>query len=213
MESQVRGNNCQNDSYSANTGTEVEGESATKIRKTMKLSRINSLTIQRDLTKIFDFLYLGAKAASVDSVTLKTLGITHIVNCTEDAQNHFEKEGLTYLTVPIKDDPSCDISVYFNSSAEFIENARLKNGKIFVHCNVGMSRSSTIVVSYLMRHKQMDLIEALGYTKNKRPMSSPNSGFMKQLLELEKELYGKETVDLDRYKLDRFQDVEAYAKT
>jgi len=58
----------------------------------------------------------------------------------------------------------------------------------------------------------MNLIDALRYTKLRRPMSSPNSGFMRQLLELEMELYGKETVDLERYRQDRFQEVSAFSK-
>jgi len=143
---------------------------------------------------------------------LETLGITHIVNCTDDLINHFEKDGVKYLGVPVKDDPSGDIYLHFEPTSFFIEEARLNNGKVFVHCNVGMSRSSTIVVAYLMKCKRMNLIDALRYTKLRRPMSSPNSGFMRQLLELEMELYGKETVDLERYRQDRFQEVSAFSK-
>jgi Dual specificity phosphatase, catalytic domain len=40
----------------------------------------------------------------------------------------------------------------------------------------GMSRSATLVIGYLMSYRSMTLINALQFTKARRPLVSPNSG-------------------------------------
>jgi protein-tyrosine phosphatase len=39
-----------------------------------------------------------------------------------------------------------------------------------------MSRSATLVIGYLMSYRSMTLIDALQFTKARRPLVSPNSG-------------------------------------
>jgi len=50
-----------------------------------------------------------------------------------------------------------------------------------VHCAAGISRSSTIVIAYLMQAMQFSLTEAFKYVREKRPIISPNDGFSRQL--------------------------------
>jgi hypothetical protein len=46
-----------------------------------------------------------------------------------------------------------------------------------VHCQKGMSRSATIVLSYLMlANRGLSLMKALHYVKDRRPVVSPNQG-------------------------------------
>ena len=50
------------------------------------------------------------------------------------------------------------------------------------------------------RAHSMTLIDALRYVKERRPVVSPNSGFMSQLVELECQLHGNgPTLDLEKY--------------
>jgi protein-tyrosine phosphatase len=61
--------------------------------------------------------------------------------------------------------------------------------KVLVHCHAGVSRSSTIVISYLMRkYINFSLNDALKFVKSKRPIIKPNKGFMKQLQKYEDKL-------------------------
>nr|DBA32035.1 TPA: hypothetical protein GDO54_007787 [Pyxicephalus adspersus] len=60
-------------------------------------------------------------------------------------------------------------------------------GKILVHCAVGVSRSATLVLAYLMIYQRMTLVEAINTVKDKRGII-PNRGFLRQLLELESTL-------------------------
>lgn len=46
---------------------------------------------------------------------------------------------------------------------------------------MGVSRSATVVIAYLMQHRSMSLVEAYAHVKERRPMINPNAGFWKQL--------------------------------
>jgi len=49
----------------------------------------------------------------------------------------------------------------------------------------GKSRSSTIIIAYLIKERKMTFEEAFNYVKEKRIKIQPNKGFIKQLLEFE----------------------------
>lgn len=50
--------------------------------------------------------------------------------------------------------------------------------------------SVTIVVAYLMKTSGMSLSQAMEHVKSKRPLASPNPGFIRQLEDFEKSLQG-----------------------
>lgn len=53
---------------------------------------------------------------------------------------------------------------------------------------MGLSRSSTLVLAYLMIHEGMTLADAIKAVSANRNVA-PNSGFLEQLRELDKELH------------------------
>lgn len=60
-------------------------------------------------------------------------------------------------------------------------------GKILVHCAVGVSRSATLVLAYLMLYHHFTLVEAIKKVKDHRGII-PNRGFLRQLLALDRRL-------------------------
>lgn len=72
----------------------------------------------------------------------------------------------------------------FDSVIIVIENG-LKQGAVLVNCAVGLSRSPSFVIAYLMKTKKMSLNEAYHMVKRARPKINPNSSFMQQLQEYE----------------------------
>jgi len=65
-------------------------------------------------------------------------------------------------------------------------------GAVLVHCFAGKSRSTTILLSYLMRSQRWSLDKAYAHVKAVRPAIAPNPGFVTQLRELEAKLRAKE---------------------
>lgn len=127
-------------------------------------------------------LWLGNERDAHDWELLKQIGITHILNVTTDVPNYFEqKRKLTYHRLRASDNHGQDLLQFFEEAHDFIEHARSEGGRILVHCWAGVSRSATIVVSYVMRSSGCSPSEALEFVRKKRNIVAPNFNFMGQL--------------------------------
>ena len=66
----------------------------------------------------------------------------------------------------------------------------LKSSKqVLVNCFAGISRSTTIVVAYLMYKNKWSVKESIDFVKTKRYFINPNYGFVCQLYNLQQDLY------------------------
>lgn len=143
-----------------------------------------------DAGKIINRLYLGSwKLGGALLDGLKGIGVTHILIMGSNMIQKFPDE-FTYKQIEIEDTKEEDISLYFKETSEFIKNALAENetNVVFVHCYAGMSRSSTIVICYLMQEKFMSYIEALETCRRARHWVRPNSGFTDKLMKLNRKL-------------------------
>jgi len=77
----------------------------------------------------------------------------------------------------------------FDKAFQFIDNASNEKSRILIHCAAGVSRSSTLLIAYLMKVNKWTFREAYEHVKKRRPIVSPNAGFLRQLLEFEKQLF------------------------
>jgi protein-tyrosine phosphatase len=135
-------------------------------------------------------LYTGGDQGAADIRYLRSLGVTQILNCTVSCKNFFESaDCFQYTRVPLNDTADEDISPYFDATYRAIEAARLSKTAAYCHCKKGISRSSTIVIAYLMRHKSLSLIRSLELVKSCRLEASPQPAFMMQLAAYERQLF------------------------
>ena len=63
-----------------------------------------------------------------------------------------------------------------------------------------LPRSATIVLCYLMKYKDMTLIDAHSFLKKKRSLIRPNLGFWANLVDYEYCLFQKNTVNMIKFK-------------
>lgn len=61
-----------------------------------------------------------------------------------------------------------DVTFAFLPSFDFIERGR-KEGNVLVNCSSGISRSTTILIAYMMQKYKYSFDEALEKIRNKRP--------------------------------------------
>ena len=70
---------------------------------------------------------------------------------------------------------------------DFIEGQR-EQGNVLVHCAAGVSRSCTLLISYMMKKYKYPYKKCLELVKAARPVANPNQGFVVQLKAYQKSL-------------------------
>ncbi|XP_037637844.1 dual specificity protein phosphatase 19-like [Sebastes umbrosus] len=126
------------------------------------------------------FLLLASQDAAHDIDTLQRYKVSHVLNVAYGVTNLFPDQ-LLYKTLQILDLPDTDITSYLGECSSFIDQTREQDGVVLVHCNAGVSRSSSIVIGYLMLREGLSFDDAYSQVKLARPSTRPNAGFYQQL--------------------------------
>ncbi|CAD7975096.1 unnamed protein product [Amoebophrya sp. A25] len=119
-------------------------------------------------------------------------GITHVVVCHPSLPFAFERRGITYHRCPVLDTPTFELKPIYDPALEFIHETQRKKKKVLVHCQKGISRSTALVVAYIMKHgwdgrggnggaADRAFETVFAQVEKRRPVAFPNIGFQEQL--------------------------------
>lgn len=139
--------------------------------------------------KVFGQMYLGSLRSAQSLKVYQDLGIGYVLTCGRGL-SVLIPPGMEQLELIVDDTPDSDMSSFFAQAHEFIEKQNKTNKGILVHCFAGLSRSATVVASYLMKYRGMRRDDAIAFIKKARPSIHPNDGFMLQLQKYEETLFG-----------------------
>ena len=139
-------------------------------------------------SQIFNWLYLGSYRNACDVKDLQNLKINYILNCAIECENKNLPSDINVFHAKINDYPYFQISSYFDKTNSFINKAKLSGGNILIHCQLGISRSTTCLIAYMIKHLGYTTLSALQHIKRKRPQVMPNFGFIHQLKNYEDKL-------------------------
>lgn len=121
-------------------------------------------------------LYMSDYHTSKNYELLKSHGIKQILTIGIELPPH-KTDDFASMHIYMDDAPYEPISNYFEMAHEFINKA-----PTLVHCYAGISRSASLVISYLIKFEKMTVSAALMHCRQIRPKVSPNPGFLKQLI-------------------------------
>lgn len=160
--------------------------------------------------EVYPGIIIGDGTTALCVMKLKSLGVTHVLNaaCGKDpgfglintSRNFYQASGIKFLGIEAYDMSSFCLSTYFREAADFIESALESKGKVYVHCKMGISRSSTLVLAFLMIKKGMSAQEAVRTVRSRREII-PNDGFLKQLCQLNEDLIQRRGIEQRRQRL------------
>ncbi|XP_071419755.1 dual specificity protein phosphatase 13B-like [Pithys albifrons albifrons] len=144
--------------------------------------------------EVWPNLYVGDLYVARDKAQLSQMGISHVVNAAagrfriNTGPTFYNDLSVDYYGVEAEDNPDFDLSIHFYPVAQYIREAlNSPKGKVLVHCAMGISRSATLVLAFLMICEGMSLADAIRTVRSHRGIC-PNSGFLRQLQELDLQL-------------------------
>lgn len=162
--------------------------------------------------EVYPGILLGNGPTAMDIYKLKQLGVSHVLNTAcgktpeygmiNTSQKYYANSGIRFMGILAYDMSSFNLAPYFNDAADFIDSGLRSGGRVYVHCKMGISRSATCVLAYLMIKKGMTAQEAMRIVRSRREII-PNDGFLKQLCQLNDQLAIKRDVERNRERLMR----------
>ena len=159
---------------------------------------------QKEFQVVVPGVLLGPQAVLDNGHVVKQMGVEHnvgaVVRAIETgrldeaclAPDRLQRLGVPnapweQLHLDVEDSAEQDLLPAVRAAADWIHAARAKHS-VYVHCQMGVSRSATIVIGYLMLKENMTLVDAVSLVKSRRPIVNPNPGFIEQLRKLEVEI-------------------------
>lgn len=134
------------------------------------------------MSHIIDNIYVGDRYDVTNYNFMKKNNIEAVLNTAfELPRSPFAKY---YLKLPMSDSDDELILPNLIIAYSFFQEQKKYGRNVMVHCSVGMSRSVSIVIGYLILNG-MSFSTALTLLKRRRPIANPNDGFISQLKELE----------------------------
>ena len=147
-----------------------------------------------EANQIIDNLWLGGIPSAVcDRESLQKRNIELVILAVYGSIAMYPFD-FKYLRSNLKDVDDEDILHEIKRLIPEIHKYITNNKGVLVSCVKGRSRSSSVVIAYLIKYKDMTIEEAIYFIINKRSQIKPNDGYMKQLKIFEEE------VKKDKYK-------------
>eukprot|EP00667_Euglena_gracilis_P017980 EG_transcript_19003 len=147
-----------------------------------------------DMNHVFRGIWIGGRTA-VNSSALIQSGIHNVVNAAMELMDgsgmvdwaDVNRNGIAVQHVPLDDSPAQRLnppSPALQAAMQFIHECVSANASVLVNCAMGVSRSPSVVIAYLITYHGMSYDEAYGIVVAGRPAAKPNAGFQSQLRQM-----------------------------
>ncbi|GAA5882496.1 hypothetical protein JCM16303_001764 [Sporobolomyces ruberrimus] len=171
------------DKYTINTTTgDLKEANAGTVDAYELIDQPSSSTPSRFLSimqQVIDGLWIGDYQASQDANSLEQSGIGCIVSAMR--QEYDAPGGVDMHRVAVDDTATTNIAEHFVPTGNFIDAARQNGQGVLVHCQAGVSRSTTLVAAYLMIKLGLNVEQAVDKIRSVRPQVEPTQFFLLQL--------------------------------
>jgi protein-tyrosine phosphatase len=141
-----------------------------------------SLTTFANASAIRANFFLGNFQAGKSESFLRERGITHVLEFFDSPRRRnpvlSESTRIVHKQMFLEDRSHARLADVESEAFAFIDAALAQQrGKVLVHCTMGVSRSASVVMLYLMRRETLTYRTAYEQVYSKRPCIDPNASF------------------------------------
>lgn len=136
-------------------------------------------------------LAVGNMDSVYDGPQLVAHGIKALVSVRESltrSPEYYRRWGIQVLHIPVPDATTTNLGRYFPLVFAFVDRFVSRGQAVIINCYAGISRSTTLATSYVMRKYRLTAREAMALVQRARPCFNPNPGFVRQLQQYERVL-------------------------
>ena len=133
----------------------------------------------RDADEVLPGIWIGNVCAASSNEWITENGITHVLNMAAEWNRFPSMEKIDeYVKMDLHDstrENNRQTLLEFDKAADLL--MKWKNAgdaRILVHCNAGVSRSSSTVIAFLIKYENMSFEKAFALVEQERPVVNPN---------------------------------------
>lgn len=126
------------------------------------------------MDQITEKIWLGDSHAAMDIKSLRQAGITAVLNVAKDwGFSNYKDPSINYYHVGLIDG-SGNEQYEFDAAVHTLESILHDGHKVLVHCHAGVSRSPTIVATYIAKQTGHSLNHSIDFVGEKRGIINPH---------------------------------------
>ncbi|MDX1992759.1 MAG: dual specificity protein phosphatase [bacterium] len=157
--------------------------------------------------QVYDGIYVGELEAVDNQAAVRAEGITAVVRLDEhDCSSGQWNDAFALLDMPIPDGEYVD-SDTIDTITDFINQQIEAGGKVLIHCHMGISRSVSMAMAYLIAYEGMSLAEAFGTVRDGREVAYPHEMLLISLIDRYELPYDTHSVHNPRFLSQLAEDV------
>jgi len=144
----------------------------------------------QDATLILPDVWISNVTSARDVFWLRHYGVKVVLNCAvevreADASLKLRSGVEAWHSTSIVESSDFDAVPPLLRGADVIRDAVAAGKPVLVHCLVGMNRSVSTVVTWLVRDRGLSLVDALAFVRTKRRIAFPNGEMWSNLIRIE----------------------------
>lgn len=152
-------------------------------------------------SEVLPGLLVGSWETATNPEIRRAHGITHVLSLAEEGAPCFESS-VAHHFCPLSDYGLSELEKSIDQPIAFIDSGLTSGGTVLAHCLLGVNRSPTVCMAYLVRAKGWTLRASFEHLCRVRVFVAPHSRYVKQLRAIEASVRGETTLSVE--------EVEAY---
>ena len=141
----------------------------------------NESTTQNTIFQIEEHIFCSGYKIANDRDILKSHNISHIINLTAHKYPNLNTDLVTFSSFNFSDDENFDLTIRLKPVLQILNDKIIEKKNVLIHCQKGISRAPSVIMAFLIKHRNMTFEESLKVVRAKNPKAYPNLGFLFQL--------------------------------